>query len=57
MSFQFEIIFTFVEIVVEKTFFVNIKKQILNDFALMFQFANVAIIIVIKVLRSSDQMM
>ena len=45
MSFQFEAIFTFVEVVVEKTFFVSIKKQILNDFASIFQLANVAIII------------
>ena len=45
MSFQFETIFTLAEAVVEKTFFVNIKKQILNDFASMFQLANVAIII------------
>ena len=46
LSFSFSIYTSnVVKIVVDETSFVNIKKQILNDFASMFQLTNVAMII------------
>ena len=45
LTFKLISIFILIEAVIEKTFFVNIKKQILNNFVSMFQLANVAVII------------
>ena len=45
LIFELISVFILIEIVVEKTSFVSIKEQILNNFTSMFRFASVAIII------------
>ena len=48
LIFELISIFTLTETVIKKTFFVNIKKQILNNFVSMFRFTNIAIVILKK---------
>ena len=45
LIFELILVFTLTETVIEKTFFVNIKKQILNNFILMFRLVDIAIVI------------
>ena len=48
LIFELISVFTLTKTIIKKTFFVNIKKQILNNFVSMFRFVNIAIIILKK---------